>query len=179
MPVHFSPSRSLKYWRITLRTADDSSLSRVPVSARLSARCLGCKGDLFVIFVFQLPRAAHDLAKELVHGLELLLRGLEGIHARTEDRRAAQALGVPADVLARNPHAALAPVEAVELVQVLDGDIADLLRFGRRQLLAGGEEVGDLAEDPGAALGGAADHDRVRARVFEHEACFFRRGDVA
>ena len=34
---------------------------------------------------------------------------------------------------------------------------------GRRQLLAGGQEVRDLAEDPRPALRGAADHDRVGA----------------
>src|SRR5512138_1236027 len=114
MPVHFSPSRSLKYCFMTLRTASVISLSRAPVSARLSDRCLGCKCDLVV--VFELAGDAQELVEELRHRRELLLRSLERVHARAEGRRVAQALRVPADVLARHANAALAPVESVQLV---------------------------------------------------------------
>src|SRR3954466_13355254 len=125
MPVHFSPSRSLKYCFMTLRTASESSLSRPPVSARLSD-LLGCKCDLFVVVVFELARTAHELVEKLRHRLELRLRIVEGVHARAEHRRVRKALGVPADVLARHPHASLPAVERVQLVQVLHHDLADL-----------------------------------------------------
>ena len=46
-------------------------------------------------------------------------------------------------------------------------------------MFTGREVVFDLAEDPGAALGGAADHDGIGAGSFQHELGFLRRRDVA
>ena len=40
--------------------------------------------------------------------------------------------------------------------------------FGRRQMRAGREIMCDLAKNPRPALRRAADHDRVRAGIFEH-----------
>src|SRR5678815_2632894 len=100
MPVHFSPSRSLKYCRITLRTVDVSSLSRASASALVL--CLGCKCDLFVVFVFEGARVREKAVEEFLDGGELVARVLEGVHAGTENGGVRQALGVPADVLARH-----------------------------------------------------------------------------
>src|SRR3982751_4962699 len=108
MPVHFSPSRSLKYWRITLRTVDVSSLSLASASPLLL--CLGCKCDLFVVFVFEGAGAHAQAVEEFLHGRELRWSVLEGVHAGPEHRRVLEALGVPADVLARHPHAALVAI---------------------------------------------------------------------
>src|SRR5512140_1615350 len=108
MPEHFSPSRSLKYWRITLRTVDESSLS-LPDSDRL--RCLGCKRDILFFLVFELGRVDQQAAEELVHGGELGLGVVQGVHAGTEHRGVAEPLRVPTDVLARHARAALVTVE--------------------------------------------------------------------
>ena len=117
--------------------------------------------------------------EELRHGGELHLRALERVHARAEDRRVLQPLGVPAYVLAGHAHAALHAIEGIEVVHVSDQHLADLGDLRRRQVLAGGEEVRDLAEDPRAALGRAPDHHRVGAGVVEHEPGLLRGGDVA
>src|SRR5881394_2875465 len=105
MPVHFSPSRSLKYCRITFLTVDVSSLSRASASPLLL--CLGCKCDLFVVFVFEGGGLGEQAVEEFLHGGELRLRVLECVHARPERRGEAKPLGVPADVLACHPRAAL------------------------------------------------------------------------
>src|SRR5688572_14275587 len=112
MPVHFSPSRSLKYCRITLRTVRESSLSR-PASPR-SPRFLGCKGDLAFFHVFQLARVRQQPIEELRDRGELQGAVVERVHAGAEHRRVAQALRVPADVLARHAHAALVAIERIE-----------------------------------------------------------------
>src|SRR6185437_712121 len=98
MPVHFSPSRSLKYCFITLRTVEASSVSRADASALAANLCLRCKGDLIV--VFEAAGLRGELVEEPRHGGELQLRGLEGIHARAEHGRVLESLRVPADVLA-------------------------------------------------------------------------------
>src|SRR5438874_13289516 len=123
MPVHFSPSRSLKYWRMTLRTVRDSSFSRAD-SERASDLCLGCKGHLF--FVFEDRGPGHELVEEPRHGSQLLGRGLQGVHPRAERRGVAQSLRVPPDVLARHAHAALVSIEGVQIVQVADENLVDL-----------------------------------------------------
>jgi hypothetical protein len=51
----------------------------------------------------------------------------------------------------------------------------DFVDARRRQLLAGGEEVLDLAEDPRPALRGAADHHGVGAGVRRAPARLLRR----
>src|SRR5690349_17411362 len=112
MPVHFSPSRSLKYCRITFRTVDVSSLSRASPSPLLL--CLGCKCDLFVVFVFEGARADEHAVEELLHGGELDLGVIEGIHAGTEHGGVLEPLGVPANVLARHAHAPLEAIEGIE-----------------------------------------------------------------
>src|SRR5580765_7352908 len=109
MPVAFSPSRSLKYWRITLRTVDDSSLSRASESPRVL--CLGCNCDLFLVFVFERARVGEQAVEEFLHGRKLRIGAVERIHPGAEHRRVTQPLGVPTDVLASHPHAALVAVE--------------------------------------------------------------------
>src|SRR6185312_17063143 len=161
MPEAFSPSRSLKYWRITLRTVEDSSLSRTSPLPSFLVLC--CKGDLFV--VLEALRALGELVEEPRDGLELQLGALQRVHARAEDGRVLESLGIPTDVLAGHARAPLHAVEGVEIVQVPHQHLADLRDGGRRQVRPRFEEMGDLAEDPRAALGGAADHDRVGARV--------------
>src|SRR5260221_1747423 len=121
MPEHFSPSRSLKYCFITLRTVDWSSFSRA--SDFPSERCLGCKGHLFFV-VFEPRRLPEELVEELRDGLELPGGGLDRIHARPEHGGVAKPLGVPGDVLARDARAALDAIEGIQVVQVLDEDVA-------------------------------------------------------
>src|SRR4051812_46797405 len=103
MPVHFSPSRSLKYCRITLRTVMDSSLSR---ESERSDLCLGCKSDLAIV-VFERARVRQQSVEEFLHGGELGLGGLQGIHAGAEHGGVLEPLRVPGDVLAGHAGAAL------------------------------------------------------------------------
>src|SRR5215471_6698482 len=116
MPEAFSPSRSLKYWRMTLRTVLDSSLSRTSPLPSVLGLC--GKGYLFV--VFESRGTLGELVEEACDGFELQLRGLEGVHAGAENGRVLETLRVPADVLAGDPRAALVAVEGIEVVQVLD-----------------------------------------------------------
>src|SRR5579859_5342126 len=104
MPEAFSPSRSLKYWRITLRTVLDSSLSRTSPLPSFLVLCGNC--HLFFV-VLEPLRALGELVEETIDGFELELRGLEGVHAGAEHGRVLESLGVPADVLARDARAAL------------------------------------------------------------------------
>src|SRR4029079_5584116 len=143
----FSPSRSLKYCRITLRTVSVSSFSPPP-SDLASDLVLCCKRHLVV--VFEPLRALRKLVEELRHRGELRLGGLEGIHAGAEHGGVTEPLRVPTDMLARDAHAALHAVESVQLVQVLDEHRADLVHVRRGELRARGQEMRDLAEDPGA-----------------------------
>src|ERR1700687_2061467 len=137
MPEVFSPSRSLKYCRMTLRTVEESSLSRTLASPFVSYLCcLRCKGNLVVV-VFELAGMRLQLIEEARDGFELQRRGLEGIHAGAERGGILQALRVPADVLARDAHPALVAVEAIQVVHVGDQHLADLGHFGRGQLVAG------------------------------------------
>ena len=94
-------------------------------------------------------------------------------------RAAGEPRGVPAEVLARGAHARLLAVERVVVVEMLEDQRARLGDRRRRQVLAGREEVRDLAEDPRTSLRGAADHQRVRAGAREHVARALRRIDVA
>ena len=55
----------------------------------------------------------------------------------------------------------------------------DLVNAWRRQVRAGLQKMFDLAEQPGAALRGAPDHERVGPGGVEHLTGFFRRDDVA
>src|ERR1700682_1528342 len=165
MPEAFSPSRSLKYCLITLRTVSDNSFSRT-ASDLPSDLFLGCKRHL-VIVVFELTRMREQLVEELCHCGELQFGGLEGVHAGAEHGGVLESFRVPADVLAGHPHAALVAVEGVQVVQVSDQHLANLPHLGGGKLRAGLEIVVDLAEDPWPALGGATDHDRVGAGVFQ------------
>src|SRR6266851_9713795 len=158
MPEAFSPSRSLKYCRITLRTVRDSSFS-FPPSDLASDLVLCCKRHLFV--VFELGRALGSLVEKARDGGELGLGGLEGIHAGAEHGGIPQSPRVPADVLARHARAALRSIESIKLLEVAHQHHADLRHAGRRELRAGRQVMGDLAEDPRTPLRGAPDHDRV------------------
>src|SRR5258708_24397318 len=106
MPEAFSPSRSLKYWRITLRTVEESSFSRT-ASDLASDLFLGCKSHL-VIDVFEARRMGGELAEERCHGGELQFGALEGVHAGAEHGGGLESVRVPADVPARYPPSALA-----------------------------------------------------------------------
>ena len=64
-------------------------------------------------------------------------------------------------------------------MQVFDQPSLGLQHFGGGQVFARGQEVVDLAEDPGAALRGAADHHGVGFCVGQHIACFLRTVNVA
>src|SRR5258708_15986551 len=177
MPEAVSPSRSLKYCRITLRTVEDSSFSRA-ASDLASDLSLRCKRRL-VHFVFERGRMREQLVEELCHCGELHFGGLEGVHAGAEHGGVLESFRVPADVLTSHPRAACVAVKSVEVVEMADQHLADLRDLGRREMLAGGEEMPDLAEDPGAALRRAPDHHRVGAGVLEDELRLFRGGDVA
>src|SRR6478672_12565919 len=165
MPEAFSPSRSLKYWRMTLRTVVESSFSR-EASDLLSYFFLCCKRHLSG-FVFESRRMRVQLVEEACHGGELHFGGLEGVHAGAEHGGILESFRVPADVLPCHPRAALVAVEGVQVMQVPHQHLADLHHGGRCELGAGLEIVVDLAEYPGTPLRGAADHDRVGAGVFE------------
>src|SRR6188768_3384367 len=109
MPDAFSPSRSLKYCFMTLRTVSESSFSRA--SDLLSDRFLGCNGDLFCV-VFEPSRPAELVVEEFRDGRELLGSGLELVHAGAEHCGVPETLRVPSDVLARYASAAFHPVES-------------------------------------------------------------------
>src|SRR6185503_8174804 len=152
MPDAFSPSRSLKYWRITLRTVSDSSFSLF-ASDLLSYFFLCCKRHLFG-FVFESRRVREQLVEECRHRGKLHLGVVEGVHAGAEHGGVLESFGVPPDVLPCHPRAALVAVEGVEVVQVSDQNVTDLRHRGWRKLRAVLQIMVDLAEDPGAALGG-------------------------
>src|SRR5207237_813239 len=152
MPEAFSPSRSLKYCRMTLRTVRDSSFSRL-LSDLVSDFVLCCKRHLFVV-VFEPDRALRGVVEKAHDGGELGLGGLEGIHAGAEHGGIPQSLRVPGDMLARHARAALRSVKNVQIVQVPRQHVADLRHGGRRELFSGREVMGDLAEDPGTPLRG-------------------------
>src|SRR6185436_20726453 len=135
MPEAFSPSRSLKYWRMTLRTVDVSSFSLEP-SALLSYFFLCCKRHLFG-FVFESRRVREQPVEEFLHGGELHLGVVEGVHPGTEHGGVLQSFRVPADVLPRHPRAPLVSVERVQVVQVAHQHLADLRHGGRLELGAG------------------------------------------
>src|SRR5437762_8843919 len=116
MPEAFSPSRSLKYCRITLRTVSDSSFS-LTLSDLVSDFVLCCKRHL-VFVVFELCRLREELVEEPRDGRELGLCAIERIHAGAEHGGVLEPLRVPADVLARDLYAALETVESIEVVQV-------------------------------------------------------------
>src|SRR5512141_823590 len=101
MPEGFSPSRSLKYWRITLRTVVESSVSRA-LSPFASYFFLCCKRHLFGL-VFESRRSREQLVEESRDGGELLIGGLEGIHAGAEHGGVLESFRVPTDVLASYP----------------------------------------------------------------------------
>src|SRR5260221_11445235 len=104
MPDAFSPSRSLKYCRITLRTVSASSFSRA-ASDLASPLFLRCKRHLFVV-VFESRRMREQLAEEGRYGGKLQFGGLESVHSCPEHGGVLQTLRVPADVLAAHPRAA-------------------------------------------------------------------------
>src|SRR3954462_13040432 len=108
MPEAFSPSRSLKYWRMTLRTVVESSFSLEP-SALLSYFFLCCKCHLFE-FVFESRRMREQLVEECRHRGELQFGVFECVHACAEHGGVLQTLRVPADVLPRHPRAALVAI---------------------------------------------------------------------
>src|SRR5438270_2797519 len=112
MPDAFSPSRSLKYWRITLRTVRDSSFS-LPLSDLLSYFFLCCKRHLFG-FVFESRRVREQPVEEFLNCGELHPGVIEGVHPGAEHGGILQSLGVPADVLPRHAHAPLVSVERVQ-----------------------------------------------------------------
>jgi hypothetical protein len=115
----------------------------------------------------------------LIDGLPLRRHVRQGVHRAAKGRRTAQPLGVPGDVLARHPHAGFVAIKNVERLQVIGEDGVDFRHLRRRTMPAGGEVMGDFAEQPGAALRGTADHHAVGAGMREHVAGFFRRRDVA
>ena len=92
---------------------------------------------------------------------------------------ARQALDVPADVLARAAHAGELAVQRVVVLQMLEQQPPHLGHQRRRQVRAGGQEMRDLAEDPGPALRRPADHDGVGPGRFENVPCLLGGGDVA
>src|SRR4029453_14536110 len=83
------------------------------------------------------------------------------------------------DVLARDTHPGVFAVELVELVQVRDEHAVDFRDGRRRQVRAGFQVMADLAEHPGPALGGPADHHGIRLRVIKDLPYLFRRAYVA
>src|SRR3954462_6647799 len=113
MPEAFSPSRSLKYWRITLRTVEDNSLSR---TSDLPSNLILCGKRYLFFVVFEPLRARRELVEEARHGFQLQLRALERVHAGAENGRVLEPLGVPADVLPRHTRAALPAVEKIEVI---------------------------------------------------------------
>src|SRR5207253_2186105 len=101
-----------------------------------------------------------------IQGRPCAARPIMTASAPSSERFAAgQALQRPADVLPRASHAGKFSVEAIVVVEVLEQPALDLGDAGRRRRFAGGEVVGDVGEDPGPPLRGAADHDRVRAEI--------------
>ncbi len=88
-------------------------------------------------------------------------------------------LAVPAEVLAGDAHAHVFAVERMQLLQVVEQDCCHLGQRWLGQRCATAQLRGDLAEDPGAALGGAADHDGVGAGRRQHGAGARGAVDVA
>src|SRR5690606_33325118 len=86
-------------------------------------------------------------------------------------------LRVPAEVLACDAHAALLAVERVQRTHVAEQYLAHFCERRLRQLVAGREEMSDLAKDPWAALRRASEHQRIGPRLREHVARLARRID--
>src|SRR5690606_8953404 len=101
--------------------------------------------------------------EKAVEGGQLAVASLEAVEVAAEVTAPRQGFEIPAGVLAGDARAHHRPVKAVQLDEVIPQGGAHLLPGRRRQQGAGGQVVVDLAEDPGAALGGAADHYRRRA----------------
>src|SRR6185436_16695277 len=97
-------------------------------------------------------RLPEQSVEELRDGCELFGGGFELVHAGAENGGVPEPLRVPPDMLARDASATLHSIESVQLVQVLDQDLADLGNLGRGKVLPGLEEVLDLAEDPRPSL---------------------------
>src|SRR5882672_1249279 len=102
-------------------------------------------------------------AEEAAYQLPLQRRAVDAVHRLPERFTAGMAAAIPLDVLARDAQAGGFAVEGVERIEVFQQQLAHCVRRGLRQALAAGEEMCDLAEDPGPALRGAADHQAVDA----------------
>src|SRR3990172_1194803 len=95
-----------------------------------------------------------------------------------EVRRTGQPFGVPGDVFARHTQSGVLAVEVVQIQHVGHQHAMDLADLRLRQVLAGPEEMLDLAEQPRATLRCTAYHHRIRTGILQHVPRFFRGGDV-
>jgi hypothetical protein len=74
---------------------------------------------------------------------------VEPVHLIAERTSIDELAGVPDDVFARRANADFGAVETIVIVKVRQQQLAHLLDAGRQQLLAGRQEMRNLAEDPG------------------------------
>ena len=82
-------------------------------------------------------------------------------------------------MFARHAQTGVFAVEAIQLMHMRYQHAMDFPDLRCGQVLAGVEEMLDLAEQPRAALCGAAYHHRIRAGLLQHVFDFLRRGDIA
>src|SRR5437762_2786944 len=110
---------------------------------------------------------------------KLCFRRLRGVDLPAERITSREILGVPAKMLARNAGARHLAIERVMIGKMRDNRGMRLGDRWRRKANAMVEEMRDLAEDPGPALRGTADHDRIGAGFHQHARRLLRRVDVA
>ena len=102
---------------------------------------------------------ARDEGIEVVGGqAQLCVGGLGAVDHRAERGVLGAIPGVPAQMLAGDAHTGRFAVEIVQVAQVAEQDVANLRGPGLGQAFAGAQVMGDFAEDPRPALGGAPDH---------------------
>src|SRR4029077_5992987 len=101
------------------------------------------------------------------------------VHGSAELGRRRQALRVPAEMLARHAHAGLLAVMRKHRFEVFAHRRVLIGQRRVRQLLAGAQIMDRLIEKTRAAIGAAADHHAIGARLVERGIDVVERGDVA
>ena len=127
---------------------------------------LACAGRQAIHLFIQ---AVQVVGNRLQLGLALLQR----IQVRTENLGTRQLAQIPGDVLARRTHTHVFTIQAVMVMQMLQQQAPDFANQGRGQMRAGLQKVRNFAKYPRTALGGAANHQRIRAGKGQHRTRFF------
>src|SRR5690606_8855599 len=111
--------------------------------------------------------SVHQAVEEVLYFLALLHSAIHAVEMAAKLLSTGQRLQLPADMLARDAYALFQTIKFLQGVEM--GQQQGLLprQPGRRQMFTVTQVVIDLTEDPGAALGSAADHHRVGTGMVE------------